>query len=238
MEKTFDVFIEGEVVDLCVPSDEAWVLEQWYHWFNDPETTQYLEQGVYPNTIKSQKKYYESIVDSKDRIVLLIKPKKNDYFVGVVSLSFIDFYRRQCFFSMVIGRHDNVPDSIFYAMEAKCRMTEHAFEKLGIERINSGQVVDLIKWQRWQILFGYQMEGILRKHFRKGNKSLDVITSSCLIEDYLKIKVIRNGSLWPGKSKLFELLKVLPEVSLIDKMKEWLCREREEMWKSTIFDIT
>ena len=108
MEKTFDVFIEGEVVDLCVPSDEAWVLEQWYHWFNDPETTQYLEQGVYPNTIKSQKKYYESIVDSKDRIVLLIKPKKNDYFVGVVSLSFIDFYRRQCFFSMVIGRAGDI----------------------------------------------------------------------------------------------------------------------------------
>lgn len=238
MEKIFDVFIEGEVVDLCVPNEEPWVLEQWYCWFNNQETTKYLEHGVFPNSLKNQKKYYESIAQSKDRIVLLLKPKKKDYFVGVAALSFIDFAQRQCHFSMVIGRQDDIPDSMFYAMEAKCRMTEHAFDSLGVERINSGQVVDLIKWQRWQILFGYQIEGILRKKFRKGNKVYDVMTSSCIIEDYLKIKDIRNGSLWPGKSKLFELLKLLPKVSMIDKMQEWLCQERDEMWKTTKFDIT
>jgi hypothetical protein len=53
--KTFDIFIQGEVVDLCVPNDEIWVLEQWYRWFNNPETTKYLEQGVFPNSLKNQK---------------------------------------------------------------------------------------------------------------------------------------------------------------------------------------
>ena len=48
MEKTFDVFIEGEVVDLCVPSDEAWVLEQWYHWFNDSRVTTYQDKKNIP----------------------------------------------------------------------------------------------------------------------------------------------------------------------------------------------
>lgn len=237
MEKTFDIFIEGEVVDLCVPNDELWVMEQWYRWFNNQETTKYLEHGVFPNTLENQRKYYESIVKNRDRITLLIKPKKKEYFIGVATLSSINLFQRQCDFSMVIGRQDDIPDSMFYAMEAKSRMTEHAFESLGVERINSGQVIDLIKWQRWQVLFGYQIEGILRKKFRKGYKLYDVMMSSCLIEDYMKIKEMRNNSLWPGKTKLFELLKMFPEESMIDKMQRWLCREKEEIWKSTVFDI-
>lgn len=238
MGKTFDIFIEGEVVDLCVPNDETWVLEQWYRWFNNPETTKYLEHGVFPNSLKNQKKYYESLLQSKDRIVLLIKPKKSDYFVGVASLSFINFSQRQCSFSMVIGKKDDSPDSIFYAMETKCRMTEHAFENVGVERISSGQVVDLIKWQRWQILFGYQIEGIMRNKFRKGNKVYDVMMASCLIEDYQRIKEIRNGLFWVGKSKMFELIKMLPKDSMIDKLQKWLQRESEDVWKTIKFDIS
>ena len=236
-EKVFDIFIEGEVVDLCVPSEDPWVLEQWYKWFNNQETTKYLEQGIFPNTLNNQKEYLKSAVHSKDRIILLIKPKKGDYFVGVTSLSYIDLSQRQCHFSMVIGKHDGSPDSMFYAMETKCRMTEHAFENVGIERINSGQVIDLIRWQRWQILFGYQIEGIMRKHFRRGNKVYDVMISSCLIEDYMEVKRIRNGLLWPGKSKMFELVKLLPKESMIDKMQNWLSEKRVESWKTIAFDI-
>ncbi len=238
MANTYDVFLEGEVVDLCVPNSTNVVIEQWYRWFNDQEVTKYLHQGYFPNTIEKQRKYYENLIENDNRIALLIKPKTKDYYVGIASLSCVDFRQRQCGFALVIGKNDGTPESMFYAMEAKCRMTEHAFETVGMERINSGQVIDLIKWQRWQILFGYQIEGVFRKYFRKGDKTYDAIMSACLIEDYRKIKDIRNGVLWPGKSKLFELLKLLPKVSMIDNMQEWLCREREEIWKSTIFDIT
>jgi len=229
-ERKYDVFIEGEVIDLCVPSLERWVLDQWYRWFNDQKVTEYLYQGVFPNTIENQEKFYESVTGNDDRIVLLIKPKKQNYFVGVASLSFIDFKQRRCHFAMVIGRQDNLSDSIFYAMEAKCRMTEHAFENVGVERINSEQVLELIKWQRWQVLFGYQIEGILRHNFRKGNKVWDIMASSCLLDDYLKLKEMRNGSFWPGKSKMLELIKMLPRESTIDRLKNWLDSEREKNW--------
>ena len=161
----------------------------------------------------------------------MIKPKKSNYFVGVASLSSIDFIQRQCDFAMVIGKQDNSHDSMFYAMEAKCRITEHAFEAFGVERINSGQVIELIKWQRWQILFGYQIEGILRKKFRKGNKVLDVMMSSCLIEDYLRLKKVRNNSLWPGKKKMFELLKEIPSETMIDSLINWFNSEVEKNWE-------
>ncbi|MEW6219296.1 MAG: GNAT family protein [Thermodesulfobacteriota bacterium] len=226
-----DVFIRGEVVDLCAPSREERVLQQWYRWFNDPDVTPYLYQGVFPNTRERQERFYDTVTNSDNRIVLLIKPKSANYFVGVASLSFIDHVQRRCHFAMVIGKKDDAPDSIYYAMETKCRMTEHAFEQVGVERVQSEQVVELIKWQRWQVLFGYQIEGILRNNFRKGHRVWDTMMASCLLEDYLRLKEARSGSLWPGKSALFEMLKNLPAESTVDRLRAWLAAEQaENLW--------
>ena len=233
-QRHLDVFIKGEVIDLCIPSKAPWVIEQWYKWFNNPKVTMYLEQGIFPNTKEMQEQFYDRVMNNEERIVLLIRPKIKEYFVGVASLSFINFRKRSCHFAMVIGQQDNSPDSIFYAMEAKCRMTEHAFENVGIERIQSEQVYDLIKWQRWQILFGYQIEGILRNNYRKGLKLIDTMMSSCLLEDYLRLKELRQGSFWPGKSKMFELLKMLSTDSTIDRLQNWLAHEREQNWQFLI----
>jgi RimJ/RimL family protein N-acetyltransferase len=237
-ERLFDIFLEGEVIDLCVPSSDSWVLDQWYRWFNDSRVNQYLDQGVFPNTIEKQQAFYQALVEKEDRIALLIKPKSKDYFVGVANLSYINIKQRQCDFAMVIGKQDKSYDSIYYAIEAKCMMTEHAFENLGVERINSTQAIDLIKWQRWQFLFGYQIEGILRNKYRRGNKVYDVMASSCLLEDYLKIKEMRNGQFWPGKKKMFELLKSVSKETSIDKLDRWLLNEKERFWKALKLDIS
>ena len=98
----------------------------------------------------------------------------------------------------------------------------------GVERINSSQVIDLLKWQRWQILFGYQIEGILRKKVRKGNRVWDVMYSSCLLEDFEKIKELRDGLYWPGKTKMFGLLKKLPKESTITRLHDWLKEEHSK----------
>lgn len=229
-QERFDIFIEGEVIDLCIPSFDDWVIDQWYKWFNDPKVTKYLEQGIFPNTKEKQKQFLKLCIENDKKIVLLIKPKNKDYFVGVANLSSIDTKNRRCDFAMVIGKQENSSDSIFYAIETKCRMTEHAFEKLGVERINSGQINELIKWQRWQMLFGYQIEGILRKSARKGHKVYDSMTSSCLLEDYLRLKEMRGGSLWPGKRKMLELLRGVPKETMIDRLQHWLDSEREKNW--------
>ena len=123
---------------------------------------------------------------------------------------------------LVIARKLPEFKSAFYGMEAKCLMTEHAFEVLGLERINSTQSIVLKEWQRWQILFGYKIEGIMRKAFRKGNKIYDLILSSCLIEDYLALKELRGGKLWPGVEKIMELIRYLPKESLEERINKLL----------------
>ena len=236
VNSNFDVFIEGETIDLCAASDDEKILDQWYKWFNQKDITKYLTQGVYPSTKETQFSYFKSIKDDPSRLVVLIKPKNKNKVIGVASLSHIDHQQRQCDFAMVIGERSSGEGSLFYGMEAKARLTEHAFDKVGVERVNSTQVKELVRWQRWQILFGYQIEGILRNKFRKGSAIFDVYTSSCLIKDYKKILKFRKGNFWPGKSEMFELLRTIPKETLIDEMNEWHEIKQKKYWDSFFYE--
>jgi RimJ/RimL family protein N-acetyltransferase len=230
------IFIAGELVDLCAISSDCETLRSWSSWFNKREITKFVSQGAFPSSEETQKDYFEKILNDRSRITILIKPKKKEFYVGVASLSLIDMVAKECHFSMIIGERTGESDSIFYGMETKALLTEHAFEILGVERINSGQVVELIEWQRWQILFGYQIEGLMRNKFRKGYKVFDVLMSSCLLEDYLEIKKIRGEKFWPGKKKMFDLIKKLPKETLIDQLICWLPDQQKKYFSSTSFD--
>ena len=218
----YDVFLAGELVDLVVPNERAIHSDRWYAWFNDQELTRNMEQGMYPKSAQSQEAFLSELRGSQSRLALMIKPKEEDAVVGICSLSKLSHVTRQADFAMVIARRTASFKSSFFGMEAKCLMTEHAFETLGLERINSYQSSALKDWQRWQILFGYKMEGIMRKAFRKGYKTHDVMVSGCLLEDYLDLKKLRDGRLWPGHDRMLELIRDLPKESLEEKLQKTL----------------
>jgi hypothetical protein len=234
LTNSLDVFIEGETIDLCAPSCDEYILNQWFRWFNNSDITKYLDQGTYPSTIESQRVYCNNAINDETRLLTLIRPKNQEKIIGVASLSSIDYAQKQCDFAMVIGDRTSGEGSLFYGMEAKARLTQHAFDIVGVERINSGQVDVLKEWQKWQILFGYQIEGILRKKFIKGSVAYDVYTSSCLINDYKKIIDIRDGTLWPGKSELLKMMRSIPKNTLIDELGEWLPNKQKKYWKDII----
>ena len=54
-------FIEGELIDLCIPSRDFAKFSKWYSWFNDNRITRYIEQGVYPNSPKKQLDYFDNL---------------------------------------------------------------------------------------------------------------------------------------------------------------------------------
>jgi [ribosomal protein S5]-alanine N-acetyltransferase len=232
-----DTFIEGETIDLCAPSEDELILEQWFRWFNKSEITKYLNQGLYPNTLELQKSFFKSTKQDQSRFTVLIRPKHKDQIIGVASLSFIDHIQRQCDFSMVIGERTSGGNSLFHGLETKARLTQHAFDILGMERVNTNQAKELARWQRWQILFGYQIEGILRNKFRKGNTVHDTYLSSCILQDYNKLLKIRGGRYWPGKSEMFELIKKLPKNTLIDELDQWLPEKQENYWNNVFLKL-
>jgi RimJ/RimL family protein N-acetyltransferase len=230
--KLYDVFLEGELVDLVVPNERAIVVDEWYSWFNDQTLTRNMEQGTYPNSPEQQRQYLEELRASKTRLALMIKPKREARVTGIVSLSKISHVTRQADIAMVVARRPPDFRGVFSGLEAKCLMTEHAFETLGLERINSYQSATLKDWQRWQILLGYRMEGIQRKAFRKGYRTYDLLLSGCLLEDYLALKEKRGGRLWPGSRGIMELIRALPKTSLEEKLARALAKLGEEHYRA------
>src|SRR6185503_396259 len=220
--QNYDVFLSGELVDLVVPNARAIHTDRWYAWLNDQELTRNMKQGMYPKTAQTQEAYLAELLASPSRLALMVKPKEEEAVVGICSLSKISHVTRQADFAMVVARRSASFKSAFAGMEAKCLMTEHAFDTIGLERINSYQSTALKDWQRWQILFGYKMEGIMRKAFRKGHKTYDVMVSGCLLEDYLALKSLREGRLWPGQQRIMSLIRDLPKESLEEKLQKAL----------------
>ncbi len=233
-ESHHEIFLKGELIDLVIPSQHAIQVDRWHSWFNDKEITRYLQQGMFPMTIPRQEMFLRELTETNtpSRLALLIKPKGAEAVVGVASLSKINHVSRQGDFALVVAQRTKQFKSAFFGMEAKCLLTEHAFEVLGLERINSTQAAPLKDWQRWQILFGYKMEGILRKAFRKGYSSYDVMTSSCLLEDYLALKELRGDNIWPGYKGMLDLIRDLPSQSLEEKLSKAIHQTVTEHYNS------
>lgn len=193
-----DIFLSGEICDLCIPTEEYALKSDWYNMFNSRCLTKYLDHGLFPNTPKAQVEFLEN-ASSSDRLVLIVSDK-TDY-IGVISLSNICFKKRSAGLAIVIDNRKNMIGSPFVAIESICLLTKHAFVTLGLERIESGHHQDLAQWQHRKELIGYRFEGISRNKFRRGLDTADIINSSIILEDYNKI-VAHRGDLWDSMHKM------------------------------------
>ncbi|MDA3898048.1 MAG: GNAT family protein [Desulfobacteraceae bacterium] len=217
--RKYDVFIHGETIDLVIPNENAIDEDGWHNWFNDPLTTKYLHNlGQFPVSKEQQKRRLQKMSeDSQDALSLLILPKGTEKVIGITHIKGIDWKLRSGHCGLIISSRDR-SFNIYHGLESKARMVEHAFDVLGLERVWGAQVVDLEVWQRYQVLFGFRPEGITRRTFKKGQKYYDEVITSCLVEDYLKIKEERDGQYWPGKANMMKLLRTVPKESLVDKV--------------------
>ena len=150
--------------------------------------------------------------------------------MGVVSLSFIDLVKKTCDVAMVVNTSmaKTAPPYIL-PLESMARITEHAFNCLGINRISGGQHVGLVRWQNRMELLGYKLESMHKNKFIKGPEVADTVTISCVREDFLAISE-RRGSLWDSSVKMDSRLKRLPEISFANKMKVFFETERKEYY--------
>ncbi|MEW6664753.1 MAG: GNAT family protein [Thermodesulfobacteriota bacterium] len=229
-QDSYSVFIEGEVVDLCVPSTLAIQRDGWADWFNDQETTKYLDHGLFPNMVEDQIDFYETLRQRK-RLALLIRPKNAERAIGVISLSNINMFQRSAQGSIVIG--ERAGDKNLFALESFARITSHAFEVMGLERIYAGQVFPGLKnWNKRMELLGYKAEGINRKGFVRGHSVFDTISLSCLYEDYLSIKRLRKGNYWLGQQRMLELVDTLPEHGFAEILHDSIAKLRNDYFST------
>jgi len=56
--------------------------------------------------------------------------------------------------------------------------------------------------------------------------------SGCLIEDYLALKEMRGGRLWPGSRKIMDLMRALPKTSLEEKLAHAILELGDEHYQA------
>lgn len=133
--KRYEFFLEGELIDLCIPSVTAINEDGWAEWFNDIDQLQASRHGVFPNYKSSQHKILESLCNDRSRIVLLICQKISQKAFGVVSLQNINLQSRSA--EIVINASSKGKGSAhpLSTLEAMALITQHGFEQLGLDRV-------------------------------------------------------------------------------------------------------
>lgn len=227
--KDLDIFIKGEIVNLCIPTDEFAKESKWYSWFNNVKITRYLEQGMFPNTPEDQVEFYRS--QKSDRIMLIISNKKE--YMGIISLSSINLVKKKCDIAMVIDTSVDSKLSHFISLEAMARLTEHAFNIMGINRIEAGQHVNLRGWQQRLELIGYKLEGLHKNRFIKGHEVSNSVSIACLYDDFQDI-VNRRGSLWDSMENMKMRYKQLPNKAFVDMLNDFYEKQRNEYYNQLL----
>jgi RimJ/RimL family protein N-acetyltransferase len=209
-----NIFISGEKIDICVPAEEDF--KQWASWFNNQKTTQFLEQGKYPNTIENQKKFYFDATNA-GRFLGLIKTKNNEL-LGVISISEIDLDKKCCQISYVCP--EKSPQAPLAALEGLALCTQHAFVRFGMSRVWSGHAFPSLKnWIRKTELLGFKAEGLSVEGFCHGLITSDALRTSITKSQFLLIAEKRGGNLWPGEQIIQKMIvEIKKENSLAERV--------------------
>jgi RimJ/RimL family protein N-acetyltransferase len=221
-------FIEGEGIDLHAFTEED--IPSWASWFNDPTTTRFLPQGLYPNTTADQRRFIDEASGS-GRFLALVKSKVGKL-LGVISLSDIDHRKRSAQIAYVIPVKDATAP--FAALEAKCLVTQHAFEQFDLDRVWGGQIYPgLVRWSQAIELIGFTTEGIHRSVGRAQRDSYDSLTFALTYGDFVRIAARRAGRLWPGEEVMSAMMESLtdrePYATSLDAVLTEM-RHQHEQW--------
>ena len=163
----YDIFLTGDTIDLIGLTEEVIDRSNWYSWFNDEVTTQYMQKHYYPNNAYLQKKYLnEEILGNPSRLQLGIFHKVDQIVIGTISLGNIDHLNRKCELAGLIG--EKKYKSISFWMEANRLLISHAVNTLNMHRIYGGSISKEIAIFYHRML-GFKLEGILEQDvFKNG----------------------------------------------------------------------
>ncbi len=220
--KRYEVFCEGELIDLCIPSATAISEDGWAEWFNNIEQLQATGHGVYPNYRSSQYKILESLDNDRSKIILLICQKNTQKAFGVVSLQNISLQSRSAEIAINASSKDNTSAHPLCTLEAMALITQHGFEQLGLTRVYGGQAFPILEnWNKAIELIGFRTEGIARNSFVRGHNIFDTALISCSYENYINLTKLR-GTLWGSSKMIRKAMRKQPKLSFTHLISEKL----------------
>jgi ribosomal-protein-alanine N-acetyltransferase len=175
------VFIDGGPIYLR-PPEERDLEGNWYSWLNDPEVTRYQNKGIFPNTPEKQKAYFQSMMVSRNDVILAIVERESDEHIGSAGLHAIDWVHRSAELGIVIGEKRFWGRG--YGKIAWNMITWYGFEVLNLHRIQAIIMKGNISSLKAAEASGYIREGEMRDRFFKNGRYHAAILLAVLSGEY------------------------------------------------------
>ncbi|MCE3046671.1 GNAT family N-acetyltransferase [Helicobacter kayseriensis] len=224
-------FLEGELVDLYIPSEKFIQTNQTFEWWNNSKITKFLESGIKRNTLDDQLEYFKNT----QNITFFYDDKTS--IIGTTILQDINASKKTAIIGFIRGeaKKDNTPP--LQTLEAIAHTMDYAFNTLELERIFAIHHIGHIRFSHLLSLLGYRLEGIFRKDFIKNDWSEidDRIHTVCHREDYNLIISKRGGSLWDQHKKMLQRAKLLPKTPFHILLQDFFNSHRD--YYNNIFSL-
>ena len=184
-------FIETENLNLRVPSKEN--LSQWSKWINSPFLRKTIPTILLPKTVDMQWSWIENELKSNNRILLEICSKINNSFLGVVSLSNIDYKKRSAQIATISPIQKSLKDR-FCVYEARRALVNYSFIELSISKVYG----DMIYPENESFLvnnmcIGFEIEGITHNFIWHNNEPKIAVNYFLTDTIFKKKKIMKYG---------------------------------------------
>jgi len=175
-------FLEGERIYLRVFDKSD--IPVWYDWFNDSLVTQFMNKGIFPNSIHAQEEFFNTMVKGHKDLQLAVILKENDVLIGSVGIHNIDWVHRHGDVSILIGNKTYWGKGI--ATSAISLVVGHAFKKMNLWRLTAGTAQNNLSTQKCFEKNGFILEGTKREHFFYNGDYVDTFIYGLLRKEWGK----------------------------------------------------
>jgi RimJ/RimL family protein N-acetyltransferase len=142
---------------------------EWVSWVNDRDITKFLVNQFWPITLRDQKKFVESSQEFGQRALFAICVKKNDKFIGIVSLSGINWVHGFADVAFFIGNKKFLKRNI--GLEVFTLILRVAFLRFNLKNIKSVSANPLMK--EIHRILGFTTVGVIKKLYFINQKFYD-----------------------------------------------------------------
>lgn len=160
----------------------------YFDWLNSQETLKYQQHGLYPNSLQNMKAYFDSMTPGsinntyKENFYLAICLKENDLHIGNISFKVMSAAFRYSELSIMFGNAEHRGQG--YGTEAILLMSDHAFRKVNVNRIQAGMVKENVTCVKAFEKAGFKHEGVMRELYYCDGKYQDCCIMSKLKRDW------------------------------------------------------
>lgn len=176
-----DIFLKHESISLR-PFQET-DIPIWAQWFNNPNITQFMNKGFYPNDEEKQHKYFEALIRSESDIQLAVILNHDHRLIGSVGLHKIDWVHRTGEISVLIGELESWGKG--YGTIAVGLLVRHAFEKLNLRKLSAGMWNLNLGSEACFVKNAFQLEGRRREQFHFQGDYIDELCYGLLRSEWL-----------------------------------------------------